>query len=173
MGGSVIDRDHMIFGLLTAPLLPQYAMQPTPIPARCLGVVIPVYNEEPTLHLIVEKVPATLATIPPALASATPIQPSLHTDNRWTFDVPAGASWIRIAQNWHPGWLWKIPGHDWKPFHNGTDAACWIAHLPAGTQRIEAQFFPRPQWLTLTSLGAALAWLALASARLNRRPLPR
>jgi hypothetical protein len=117
-------------------------------------------------------VPATLATIPPALASATPIQPSLHTDNRWTFDVPAGASWIRIAQNWHPGWQWKIPGHDWKPFHNGTDAACWIAPLPAGTQRIEAQFFPRPQWLTLTSLGAALAWLVLASARLNRRPLP-
>jgi glycosyltransferase involved in cell wall biosynthesis len=26
------------------------------IPARCLGVVIPVYNEERTLHLIVEKV---------------------------------------------------------------------------------------------------------------------
>jgi glycosyltransferase involved in cell wall biosynthesis len=31
-------------------------MQNIPIPARCLGVVIPVYNEERTLHLIVEKV---------------------------------------------------------------------------------------------------------------------
>jgi glycosyltransferase involved in cell wall biosynthesis len=31
-------------------------MKPTVIPARCLGVVIPVYNEEKTLHLIVEKV---------------------------------------------------------------------------------------------------------------------
>ncbi|MEI6819288.1 MAG: glycosyltransferase family 2 protein [Verrucomicrobiota bacterium] len=31
-------------------------MNPVEIPARCLGVVIPVYNEERTLHLIVEKV---------------------------------------------------------------------------------------------------------------------
>jgi glycosyltransferase involved in cell wall biosynthesis len=31
-------------------------MSPIPIPTRCLGVVIPVYNEERTLHLIVEKV---------------------------------------------------------------------------------------------------------------------
>jgi glycosyltransferase involved in cell wall biosynthesis len=31
-------------------------MTPVPIPARCLGVVIPVYNEEKTLHIIVEKV---------------------------------------------------------------------------------------------------------------------
>ena len=31
-------------------------MQNVSIPARCLGVVIPVYNEEKTLHLIVDKV---------------------------------------------------------------------------------------------------------------------
>ncbi|BCX48301.1 glycosyl transferase [Haloferula helveola] len=31
-------------------------MNPVPIPDRCLGVVIPVYNEEKTLHLIVQKV---------------------------------------------------------------------------------------------------------------------
>jgi len=31
-------------------------MKPVEIPDRCLGVVIPVYNEEKTLHLIVEKV---------------------------------------------------------------------------------------------------------------------
>jgi len=31
-------------------------MKPIEIPNRCLGVVIPVYNEERTLHLIVEKV---------------------------------------------------------------------------------------------------------------------
>ncbi len=31
-------------------------MNPIEIPPRCLGVVIPVYNEEKTLHLIVEKV---------------------------------------------------------------------------------------------------------------------
>ncbi len=31
-------------------------MQPVNIPAGCLGVVIPVYNEEKTLHVIVRKV---------------------------------------------------------------------------------------------------------------------
>lgn len=31
-------------------------MHPVEIPPRCLGVVIPVYNEEKTLHIIVEKV---------------------------------------------------------------------------------------------------------------------
>jgi len=31
-------------------------MNSVEIPARCLGVVIPVYNEEKTLHIIVEKV---------------------------------------------------------------------------------------------------------------------
>jgi glycosyltransferase involved in cell wall biosynthesis len=31
-------------------------MQPVPIPEKCLGVVIPVYNEEKTLHLIVNRV---------------------------------------------------------------------------------------------------------------------
>ena len=31
-------------------------MHSVEIPLRCLGVVIPVYNEEKTLHLIVEKV---------------------------------------------------------------------------------------------------------------------
>jgi glycosyltransferase involved in cell wall biosynthesis len=31
-------------------------MNPVPVPDRCLGVVIPVYNEEKTLHIIVEKV---------------------------------------------------------------------------------------------------------------------
>jgi hypothetical protein len=31
-------------------------MHSVEIPLRCLGVVIPVYNEEKTLHIIVEKV---------------------------------------------------------------------------------------------------------------------
>jgi glycosyltransferase involved in cell wall biosynthesis len=31
-------------------------MEPVTIPPRCLGVVMPVYNEEKTIHIIVEKV---------------------------------------------------------------------------------------------------------------------
>ena len=105
--------------------------------------------------------PTNLTAIAPTLASATPILPSLHTTNRWAFDVLAGQSWVRIAQNWHAGWRWKTVGQDWKPFRNGPDAACWIDHLPPGTHQIQVQFFPRPPWLTFASLGALLAWLGL------------
>jgi hypothetical protein len=105
----------------------------------------------------------TLPDIARTLASATPVQPSLHTLNRWAFEAPAGSNWIRISQNWHPGWQWKSPGQDWKPFRNGPDAACWLDSVPADMRHIEVQFFPRPRWLALASLGAVLAWLCLAS----------
>jgi hypothetical protein len=105
--------------------------------------------------------PTTVEAIAAALPSATPVQPTLQTSNRWTFEIPAGSSWIRIAQNWHKGWQWRTPGQDWKPFRNGTDAACWIDSLPADNRHIEVQFFPRPQWLAFASVATALAWLGL------------
>ena len=112
--------------------------------------------------------PTTLPDIAVSLASATPIQPSLHTLNRWAFEAPAESSWVRISQNWHPGWRWKSPGQNWTPFRNGTDAACWIDSLPADNRHIEVQFFPRPQWLAFASIATTLAWLGLASVGLAR-----
>jgi hypothetical protein len=105
--------------------------------------------------------PTTLPDIAASLASATPIQPSLHTPNRRAFEVPPGQSWVRISQNWHPGWQWKSPGQDWKPFRNGLDAASWIDSLPADNRQIEVRFFPRPTWVSWASIGAALTWLAI------------
>ncbi len=52
-------------------------MKPIEIPARCLGVVIPVYNEEKTLHLIVEKVLAR-----PEVAELVIVN-DCSSDNTW------------------------------------------------------------------------------------------
>jgi|GEM_PF-1028952 len=73
-------------------------------------------------------------------------------------------TWLRISQNWHPGWKWRTEGKLWKPFTNGLDAACWITHLPAGASQLEVQFFPRPIWLTMASFGSIIAWLGIACA---------
>ena len=108
-----------------------------------------------------EPPPTTPEGISAALTSATPILPTLHTPNRWAFLLPAGLSWVRIAQNWHSDWQWRVPGQDWKPFRDGLDAACWIDNLPPNTRHIEVQFFPRPRWLTFASIGTAIAWLCL------------
>jgi len=96
-----------------------------------------------------------------ALKTSKTIVPELQTMNRTTFTIPAGSTWVRIARNWHEGWQWRVRGQEWHPFLQGNDSACWVNPLPAGTDRIECRFFPRPQWLTFTSLGTALAWLGL------------
>jgi len=119
-----------------------------------------------------EPPPTTPEGISAALTSATPILPTLHTPNRWAFLLPAGLSWVRIAQNWHSDWQWRVPGQDWKPFRDGLDAACWIDNLPPDTRHIEVQFFPRPRWLTFASIGTAIAWLCLLPVfRHFRKPM--
>ena len=117
-----------------------------------------------------------LPDIAASLANATPIQPSLHTPNRWTFDLQPGQSWVRISQNWHKGWKWRINDGRWQSFQNGSDAACWITSgLNSGGQ-IEVKFFPRPLWLTLVSSLAGLAWFTIiiskyrGSAQVRRQP---
>lgn len=52
-------------------------MKIIPIPDRCLGVVIPVYNEERTLHLIVERVLAR-----PEVAEVVMVN-DCSSDNTW------------------------------------------------------------------------------------------
>ena len=105
--------------------------------------------------------PHTAAEILASLSSAIPVIPNRQTMNRIAFDVPAGSTWVRLSQNWHAGWRWTTPGHDWQAFRNGSDAACWIDALPTGSRHIDVQFFPRPRWLEYTSMGTALAWLCL------------
>jgi len=105
--------------------------------------------------------PAALGDIATALAAATPLEATHRSANRWAFQVPAGTPWLRIAQNWHPGWRWRVEGGDWQPFRDGADAACWIDTLPAAGAGLEVRFFPRPPWLAFLSLGSLAAWALL------------
>ena len=106
-----------------------------------------------------------------ALESATPISPAAQTMNRWAFDAPRDSTWIRISQNWHEGWRWRVPGGAWLPFRKGADAACWIDLAPNQPHQLEARFFPHATWLTWVSLATVVAWLGLIPAAyyINRR----
>lgn len=108
------------------------------------------------------EVPTTLSEITSVLPNAAPVKATFKTPNRLTFLVPPAARWIRISQNWHPGWSWRSEGGDWKPFINGTDAACWIGDLPNKAAHIEVRFLPRPTWITVLSWTSLLAFLAIA-----------
>jgi len=114
--------------------------------------------------------PTEAGAILTALKTATSITPTLQTMNRWTFDVPAGSTWIRISQNWHSGWLWKANDQsDWHPFDQGIDATCWIDQLPENVKQIQVRFFPRPQWLSLASSGVFASWLCIIIIQNTRR----
>lgn len=106
--------------------------------------------------------PADAAAVASTLASATGTEPSFATMNRTTFSLPPGTDWVRIAQNWHEGWRWRIPGRPWKPLDRGPDAVCWIPDPPAAGGTIELRFFPTPAWLQATSLGALSLWATAA-----------
>ncbi len=107
--------------------------------------------------------PAQPNEILAALKTATAITPTLQTMNRWAFEVPPNSNWLRIAQNWHHGWRWKVTGQndDWHPFDQGSDATCWIDQLPSNAKQIEVRFFPRPPWLSIVSIGTAIGWHCL------------
>lgn len=107
-----------------------------------------------------------------ALKTSVSVTPALQTMNRWNFAQPKDSTWIRIAQNWHEGWFWRVSGHDWTPCEKGVDAACWIQPPPSDGGQIEVRFFPRPHWLLLTSFGAALVWLVLLASIHFFRPRP-
>jgi hypothetical protein len=97
------------------------------------------------------------------------VNPTEATLNRWVLEAPAGAKWIRIAQNWHAGWKWKSAGGDWQATRKGPDGATWI-DLPSGPgQRVELKFFPRPVLLGCVSGGVALIWLLCTGIAAVRR----
>jgi hypothetical protein len=120
-------------------------------------------------------IPTTPAEALTTLATAPALGTGQQTMNHRTFTIPAGSTWVRLSENWHEGWRWRIPGGDWTAFRSGPDAACWIGEIPAGATRLEARFFPRPAWLAPISLAAAALalLLPLVASVYDRRLQPR
>jgi len=92
-----------------------------------------------------------------ALSAPVTVTSFDQTSNRRSLTLPKDAKWLRISQNWHAGWKWRIRDGSWHPFINGSDAACWIDDIPPNTRHIDIQFFPRSKWLIYLSIAAALA----------------
>lgn len=144
-----------------------------PVVGSSGGYVIRKNPDVPaTLSAGTGPIPDSPAGILAALKTSVPVTPALQTMNRWNFTLPKDSTWIRIAQNWHEGWLWRISGQPWNPCKKGADDDCWIEPPPSGSGQIEVQFFPRPHWLSLMSLGSALAWLVLLASICFFRPRP-
>lgn len=131
-----------------------------------------ILRRNPTVHAPLSSgagpVPTTLAEIDSALATATPVGASLQTPNRWSLQMPEGRRWLRVAQNWHPGWRWRTGEGEWQDFRNGPDAACWIDAVPTGSAPLEIRFFPREPWLTWLSLGCLALWVCLMVLSISR-----
>lgn len=115
-----------------------------------------------------DSVPQTVEQLMPSLRKASEVASVRETMNRMEFDWPAGAEWIRVAQNWHPGWHWKADDGPWVAVQEGPDAACWISKPNSECRHVELKFFPRPQWLVLTSISIFVMWLAFAL--ITKRP---
>lgn len=96
----------------------------------------------------------------PLLQRATPLTASESTMNHWSFRWPGDSDWIRISQNWHPGWRYRVQNGPWIAVLEGPDSSCWLPRPPRHHQApIEVRFVPRPQGLVLASLGTVLVWL--------------
>ena len=108
-----------------------------------------------------ENLPATIDEMQNRLPLSGALTPTLETMNRKIISIPEQAAWLRISENWHPGWKWKNTKGQWTAFTQGADAACWISNLQDAPNRLEVQFFPRPLWLVWVSLGSVMLWAGL------------
>ena len=107
-------------------------------------------------------VPAAWDEVLPLLKQSTPLTASGATMNHWSFRWPGESDWVRISQNWHPGWRYRVENGPWIPVLEGPDSSCWLPRPPRHHQApIEVRFSPRPQWLVIASLGTVLVWLGI------------
>jgi hypothetical protein len=105
--------------------------------------------------------PDSAEALLPLLREARPVASTLSTPNRWEFPVQAGSRWIRLAQNWHAGWRWKVPGGSWQQTRKGLDGATWIDLDPSTPSTLEVRFFPRNPVLGYFSAAVAISWLLI------------
>lgn len=113
-----------------------------------------------------EPMPPQASELLPVLVAAQPVAPETATMNRWKFRWPQDAPWVRLAQNWHPGWRWKSAADgEWKELVNGPDGTCWIGRPAGAGDEIEVRFFAVPPAIRFASIGSGIFALILLLAR--------
>jgi len=97
-----------------------------------------------------------------------------QTMNTLLMQIPEDSQSIRIGQNWHRGWRWRIQGEGkWRGVVKGLDGACWIPSGKIKGKIVEVAFFPRPSWAVWLSLLCAtvvILFIWLVSRKLEKQP---
>jgi len=123
----------------------------------------------PVLAGVEVGLPAKADALLPVLRHASAPVPLAATMNHWQVELPQGTRWLRLAQNWHPGWRWQATDGNWHDTRRGPDGCIWV-DLPEATRgTLELRFFPRSGYLEALSCAAWVTWLLAIAWRAGRR----
>ncbi len=104
----------------------------------------------------------------------TSAQPEVlkSTASRRVLAAPAGATAIRVAENWHGDWRWRTGDQPWRRTEPDSDGSIRIAPLTAASWNVEMRFIPALQrWPGWVSAGCWIAMAGLAAGlRFASRP---
>jgi hypothetical protein len=85
-----------------------------------------------------------------------PVEVLAATQNRRTLRVPAGATAIRVAENWSANWEYTVDGQKWEKAQRGSDGSLLLP-LPVAATPTEVQVRFRRQfrgWADYPTRGA-------------------
>lgn len=123
-------------------------------------------------YLLLEREPAPDRYTAIGLENAriAPISPVGETWNRRELRVPAGTVRVRVAENWHPDWEFRLGAGNWRPTVRGADGALEVP-MPeiAGPEvAVELRFRPSthrwPAALSVLCLGVTLVQIGWRGA---------
>jgi hypothetical protein len=79
-------------------------------------------------------------------AGGRALEPLSETFNRRTVRVPAGAGSMRVVENWHSEWRYRVDGSAWRPVVRGSDRGMILPLEVVDRERtVEMEF--RPAWV--------------------------
>jgi hypothetical protein len=103
--------------------------------------------------------------------AATPFPPVKvvsSSDNRRLLTVPQGTRVLRIAENWSPGWQYRLPSGRWTAVARAPDGSM-LLEMAAAREPLAVELAFRPQRRTAGELISAVAALSLAAAGWSMR----
>lgn len=88
-----------------------------------------------------------------------PLKETTGLENSRTLEIPAGVSWVRIAENHAPGWLFHdADSNQWREVGTAKDKAMWI-ELSASEKAGQIKMRYQPP---MVSLGLSISGVTLA-----------